>query len=205
MTRMNDSLDLVDVLCTCSSLRLGMLFFARVCPAVGNARCGSALFDLLCWLAFLSYTRSPASLLASASVSPSERRTHTVFAVWCLGLSRACIVSTSCPSVHVLTHVFSSARFFSCCACRGRSPELGCSELSLHFGMPRLSQLLCVARNTSSLEPPPRRSISQTVKCTARQALLCLVSRDRPQWSFLLLLLALCWRSSVTEPDSHGS
>ena len=82
---------------------------------------------------------SPASLFASASVSPRERRTHTVFAVWCFGLSRACVLlwrsswhsmsrspwhsmalqrrfPTSCSPVHVLTHVFSSARFFTCCA-----------------------------------------------------------------------------------------
>ena len=31
---------------------------------------------LLCWLAFLSCTRSLASLLTSASVSPRERRNH---------------------------------------------------------------------------------------------------------------------------------
>ena len=49
---------------------------------------------------------------ASASASPGERRTHTVFAVWCLGLPRACVV-------HVLNHVFSSARFFTCCAWSG--------------------------------------------------------------------------------------
>ena len=58
-----------------------------------------------------SCARSPASLLASASVSPRERRTYTVFAVWCLGSSRTCGGSTSCSPVHVLTHVFSSVRF----------------------------------------------------------------------------------------------
>ena len=76
------------------------------------------------------------------------------------------------------------------------SPSTTRSELSLHFGMvvnsavPRLWPLLCVAGNTSSLEPlaSPRRSISQTGELhPSRQALLCLVSRDRPQWSFLLL------------------
>ena len=65
--------------------------------------------------ASLSCARSPASLLASASVSPRERRTHTVFAVWCLGSSRACGGPTSCSPVHVLTvfssYVFSSVRF----------------------------------------------------------------------------------------------
>ena len=90
------------------------------------------------------------------------------------------------------------------------SPSTTRSELSLHFGMvvnsavPRLWPLLCVVGNTSSLEPLPRRSISQTANCTSRQALLCLVSRDRPQWS-LFTLLALCRRSSVTELDSLGS
>ena len=128
----------------------------------------------------LSCARFPASLFASASVSPRERRTHTVFAVWCLGLSRACVVSTSCSPVHVLTHVFSST---SRAACVWWSPSTTCSDLSSHFGMVVKWPLLCVAGNTSSLEPQPRRSISQTANCTSRQALLCLVSRDRPQWS----------------------
>ena len=57
-------------------------------------------------------------------------------------------------------------------------------RLVVNSAMPCLWPLLCVVGNTSSLEPVPRRSISQTANCTSRQALLCLVSRDRPQWSF---------------------
>ena len=114
-----------------------------------STRCGSALLASFhqdhpsvrvhpvgC-LELLSCTGSPASLFASASDSPRERRTPS-FAVWCLGLSRACVLllrsswhsmsrspwhsmafqrrfPTSCSPVHVLTHVFSSARFFTCC------------------------------------------------------------------------------------------
>ena len=122
---------------------------------------------------------------ASASVSPRERRTHIVFAVWCLGSPRACVV-------HVLTHVFSSARF-TCCAWSGvtqhhslPSPPRAArvegvvSRLVVNSAMPCLWPLLCVAGNTSSLEPQPRRS----AHCAFRRALLCSVSRDRPRWSF---------------------
>ena len=116
------------------------------------------------------------SLLASASVSPHERRTRTVFAVWCLGSSRACVVSTSCSPVHVLTHVFSSARFFTCCAWSGGLPAplapvpcTSCARrgrclqssvaLNCRFthgmvvnpAVPRVLPLSCVAGNTSSL------------------------------------------------------
>ena len=82
-------------------------------PAVGplfhplwvrsSTRCGSALLASFhqdhpsvrvhpvgC-LELLSCTGSPTSLFASASVSPRERRTPS-FAVWCLGLSRACVL-----------------------------------------------------------------------------------------------------------------
>ena len=58
-------------------------------------------------------------------------------------------------------------------------------RLVVNSAMPCLWPLLCVSGNTSLLEPVPRRSVSQTANCTSRQALLCLVSRDRPRWSFL--------------------
>ena len=58
-------------------------------------------------------------------------------------------------------------------------------RLVVNSAMPCLRPLLCVAGNTSLLEPVPRRSVSQTANCTSRQALLCFVSRDRPRWSFL--------------------
>ena len=97
-------------------------------PAVSplfSTRCGSALLPAvgpLFWLLFirithlfvftqsvvLSWACFPASLFASTSISPRERRTHTIFAVWCLGSSRACGGSTSCLPVHVLTHVFTA-------------------------------------------------------------------------------------------------
>ena len=91
----------------------------------------------------LSCVRSPASLFCECvSLAPQARYTPS-FAVWCLGLSRACAVllrsswhsmsrspwhsmafqrrfPTSCSPVHVLTHVFSFARSFTCCACGGR-------------------------------------------------------------------------------------
>ena len=58
-------------------------------------------------------------------------------------------------------------------------------RLVVNSAMPCLRPLLCVAGNTSLLEPVPRKSVSQTANCTSRQALLCSVSRDRPRWSFL--------------------
>ena len=54
-------------------------------------------------------------------------------------------------------------------------------RLVVNSAMPCLWPLLCVAGNTSSLEPQPRRS----AHCAFRRALLCSVSRDRPRWSFL--------------------
>ena len=65
----------------------------------------------------------------------------------------------------------------------------------MNSAMPCLWPLLCVAGNTSLLEPQPRRSVSQTANCTSCQALLCSVSRDRPRWSFLPSR-PLCRRSS---------
>ena len=124
----------------------------------------------------LSCAHSPASLLASASISPRERRTHTVFAVWCLGSSRACGGSTSCSPVHVLTHVFSSVRFLHVLCVVWWYPELGSSRHSLGFRRAACCvAVLCVAGNTSLLEPLPRRS----ALCTFRRALLCSISRDR--------------------------
>ena len=162
---------------------------------------------------------SPASLFCEC-VSLAPRAPYTPsFAVWCLGLSRACALllrsswhsmsrsrtpsswhsmalqrrfPTSCSPVHVLTHVFSFARF-TCCAWSGvtqhhslPSPPRAArvegvvSRLVVNSAMPCLWPLLCVAGNTSSLEPVPRRS----AHCAFRRALLCSVSRDRPRWSF---------------------
>ena len=124
----------------------------------------------------LSCARSPASLLASVSISPRERRTHTVFAVWCLGSSRSCGGSTSCSPVHVLTHVFSSVRFLHVLCVVWWSPELGSSRHGRGFRRAACCvAVLCVARNTSLLELLPRRS----ALCTFRRALLCSISRDR--------------------------
>ena len=124
----------------------------------------------------LSWARSPASLLTSASVSPCERRTHTAFAVWCLGSSRACGGSTSCSPVHVLTHVFSSVRFLHVLCVVWWSPELVSSRHGRGFRRAACCvAVLCVAGNTSLLEPLPRRS----ALCTFRRALLCSISRDR--------------------------
>ena len=95
--------------CSC----LACSWLCSFLPAVGplfyplwvrsSTRCGSALLASFhqdhpsvrvhpvgC-LELLSCTGSPASLFASASVSPRERRTPS-FAVWCLGLSRACVL-----------------------------------------------------------------------------------------------------------------
>ena len=102
---------------------------------------------------FSSCVHFPASLLASASVSLRERRTHTTCAMRGLGFVKVLAVSTSCSLVHVLTYVSAcsltrcSARTFACCAwfagltgttllpsrlCASRSvfPELGCSGSS---------------------------------------------------------------------------
>ena len=227
-------------LCSFTSCRsallpaVGPLFYPLWVRSFGFFSSGSSIcsFHPVCCLELCSL--SPASLFASASVSPHERRAHTVFAVWCLGLSRACVLllrsswhsmsrspwhsmalqcrfPTSCSPVHVLTHVFSFARFFTCCAWlrvvwlyptplapsppRAARVEGVVFWLVVNSAMPCLWPLLRVAGNTSLLEPVPRRSTSQTANCTSRQALLCLVSRDRPQWSFLPLP-ALCRKSS---------
>ena len=65
-------------------------------------------------------------------------------------------------------------------------------RLVVNFAMPCLWPLLCVAGNTSSLELVPRRS----ARCAFRRALLCSVSRDRLQWSFLPLPVIPCRRSA---------
>ena len=120
-------------------------------PAVGpliSTRCRSALlvsfhqdhpsvhvFTQVFWC-----TRSPASLFCEC-VSLAPRAPYTPsFAVWCLGLSRACVVSTNCSPVHVLTHVFAargpvsprttrSPPLHTLCVYRALSPELGCLTL----------------------------------------------------------------------------
>ena len=93
-----------------------------------STRCGFAhLFVLVCSsrLCLSSCVRSPASLLASASVSLRERRTHTTRAMRGLGFVKVLAVSTSCLIFHVQTHVLlsacsltlcSSASTFACCA-----------------------------------------------------------------------------------------
>ena len=114
---------------------------------------------------------------------------------------------TSCSPVHVLTHVFSFARSFTCCAWlrvvwlwqhhslpsppRAARVEGVDFRLVVYSAMPCLWPLLCVAGNTSSLEPRPRRS----ARCAFRLALLCSVS---PRSSTVVLppLPALCRRSS---------
>ena len=126
----------------------------------------------------------PASLFASASVSPHERRTHTIFAVWCLGSSRACGGSTNCLPVHVLTHVF---------AARGSvSPRTTRSPPLCTFVQKALSPELFA---TWSWIPPccvlcgcsvhrPEHLVAEPVSrwsahCAFRRTLLCSVSRDR--------------------------
>ena len=112
-------------------------------------------------------------------------------AVWCLGLSRACVISTSCSPVHVLTHVFAVRGLVS--PRTTRSPPLHtavCVEgvvsrdrlfHSLHGR--ELRRAACVAtlvrrREHLVAEPVPRRS----AHCAFRRALLCSVSRDRALW-----------------------
>ena len=117
----------------------------------------------------LSCARSPASLLASASVSPRECRTHTVFAVWCLGSSRACGVRRAVRRPRADPRVL--FRTLSSRVVRGLvSPELGSSRHGRGFRRAACCvAVLCVAENTSLLEP----------LCTFRLALLCSISRDR--------------------------
>ena len=135
-----------------SCLQLAMLFCLACSWLCSFTRCGSALLASfhqdhpsvrvypVCSLELCS--RECVSLAPRAPYTPS-------FAVWCLGLSRACVLllrsswhsmsrlrsswhsmcrspwhsmalqrrfPTSCSPVHVLTHVFSFARFFTCCA-----------------------------------------------------------------------------------------
>ena len=66
--------------------------------------------------------------------------------------------------------------------------------------VPRVVHYWCVAGNASSLEPLPRRSVSQSAICTFHQALLCSVSRDRT-------LVCSCSSCSASVPglQSHRS
>ena len=171
---------------------------------------------------------------ASASVSPRERRTHTVFCsvvpwfVKGLRCSSLAVVMALHEPLTMALHgspaslsdeLFARPRadprvlfpHASSRAARG-CMWFGCTQhhslpsppraarvegvvfrLVVNSAMPCLWPLSRVAGNTSLLEPVPRRSVSQPANCTSRQALLCLVSRDRPQWSFLPLP-ALCRR-----------
>ena len=217
---------LLTFFCTCSSLRLGMLFnfFCTCLPCwecSSLSRCGSALLSsiTLFWASDFFAVNNPFSLtdlLASCHQDHPSVRAHPVCWLELCSLSGVAV----CECVSLAPRAPYTFRLRSVvprrAVCQGLarmvwwSPSTTRSELSLHFGMvvnsavPRLWPLWCVAGNTSSLEPPLRRSISQTANCTSRLALLCLVSRDHPQWSFLLLL-ALCRKSSVTELDSLGS
>ena len=171
------------------------------CPAVGYAlftSCRSALFYplwvrssgffssgssicsclpyLLSWAVVL-YSLPGVAVYECVSLAPRAPYTPPV-AVWCLGLSRACVVlrsswhsmsrspwhsmafqrrfPTSSSPVHVLTHVFSSERFFACCvwlrvvwlyptplaplpsarcACRGRCLQSCASPGTPHFAI----------------------------------------------------------------------
>ena len=180
-----------------SCLQLAMLFS----PAVGPLFCTSCRSALLvsfhqdhpsvrvhpvCWR-----TRSPGvavcecvSLAPRAPYPPSS-------AVWCLGLSRACVISTSCSPVHVLTHVFAVHGLVS--PRTTRSPPLHtavCVEgvvsrarLFHSWHGRELRRAACVAtlvrrREHLVAEPVPRRS----AHCAFRRALLCSVSCDRALW-----------------------
>ena len=133
-----------------------LMFF---CPAVGYAlftSCRSALLASF-HLDHPSVRVYPVCWRTRAPYTPS-------FAVWCLGLSRACVVSTSCSPVHVLTHVFAAhgpvsprtlapLPFTRLCVWRALSPELGCFTLGMvvNSAMPCVLPLSCVAGNTSTL------------------------------------------------------
>ena len=61
-------------------------------------------------------------------------------------------------------------------------PEIGWPPRRRHgrgFRLAACGPQQCVAGNASSLELLPRWSVSQTAICTFRQALLCLIFRDR--------------------------
>ena len=145
---------------TCSSLQLGLLFYssARVHPCcweysfhplwvrssgfLSPESSNPAMFTHTAGFS-LSCVRSPASLLASVSVSPCERRTHTTCEA--LVSLRTYVVSRNPSLVHVLANVFDSACSLTCCSWSGSPqphrhtpprcacigfPELGCSGSS---------------------------------------------------------------------------
>ena len=123
---------------------------------------------------------------ASASNSRRERRTHTVLVVSTIARPRA-----KPPVLRTHFHVLRVACWTDQhdslspprgARVEGAPPELGwppCSRHGRGFRRAACGLQQCVAGNASSLEPLPRMSVSQTAICTFRQALLCLVSRDR--------------------------
>ena len=220
---------------------MGPLFYPLWVRSFGFFSSGSSIcsFHPVCCLELL-LTFSGVAVCECVSLAPRAPYTPS-FAVWCLGLSRACVLLLR-SSWHSMSRSRSSWHSMSRSPWHGSPASLsdelfarpradprvlfphassraargcvwfGCTQhhslpsppraprvegvvfrLVVNSAMPCLWPLLRVAGNTSLLEPVPRRSVSQTANCTSRQALLCLVSRDRPQWSFLPLP-ALCRR-----------
>ena len=64
--------------------------------------------------------------------------------------------------------------------------------------VPRVVHFLCVAKNASSLEPLPRRSVSQSAICTFHQALLCSVFPR--SYTRLLLFVVFCFGPRAAIP-----
>ena len=99
--------------------------------------------------------------------------------------------------LHVLTHVFSSVRFFTCCSWSGGTPHH-----SLSSPPPAARVEVVVSRALVHRWEHLVAGACASKVCIANGELYLLSgfallgSRDRPQWSFLLLL-ALCLRSSV--------
>ena len=118
---------------------------------------------------------------ASAKLTPSSARPWFRQGLSCLDE----LVARPCADPHVLrtlSHVLLLSTHLhvlrvACWTDHTLSPEIGWHPCPWH------GRGFCRARNASSLEPLPRRSVSQTVICTFHRALLGSVSRDRALWS----------------------
>ena len=162
---------LLTFFCTCSSLRLGVLFnfFCTCLPCCWEcsslSRWSALLSSItLFWASHFFAVNNPFSLtdlLASCHQDHPSVRAHPVCWLELCSLSgvTVCECVSLAPPAPYTFRLRSVVPWFV----KDLHPNTTRSELSLHFGMvmnsavPRLWPLWCVAGNTSSLEPPLRR------------------------------------------------
>ena len=174
-----------------SCLQLAMLFSCLLLVrSFGFFSSGSSICT--CLPSLLAYLLSGVTVCECVSLAPRAPYPPS-FAVGCLGLSRACVVSTSCsprpradPRVRCawsgVTQNHSLPSSSHGCVRRGRCLQSSVVSLSacmvVNSAVPRVLPLSCVAGNTSSL------SLCLEGLHTAPFVglLLCSVSHDRALW-----------------------